>query len=278
MVTILKKLAICIPTFNRSEQVINQIKFFFDEINVNDNVDIYVRDNCSNFEQYSELLEFHKQFDDKFFLSRNESNVGLVGNLLLLFSSISTSYEYVWFVGDDDTLCNGIVNKILGTADSNDELIFINHSGIENEVCVMESAIPISILNRQKKLPLIDVFKFSGTTMMFVTACVYRVDILKKAIHSDSFTKNRLTAPLYWSFYCGQNGVSYITDIFIKNKRGNTSWDSKSHIVFGIWLPLELFRLPLMHYDKISSIKIAFRYLPTAIKRLVKFSIMKVTQ
>lgn len=268
----MKKMAICIPTYNRYESVARQLDFILNDIGCNNvEIDVYVRDNCSSMEQYESLRNYQKN-NNGFTLHRNEQNLGLVGNLIAMFRHVANSYEYVWFVGDDDILLSGIVNDVLNKIKGSADFCFINHSGVEGDKCLMSSALPCG-LNDDSDISLLDIFRHSGTTMMFVTACVYKTKKLGEALKCDFLVSDRLTAPFYWSFYCAQNGFSYIKEIKILNRRGATSWDDKAHVVFGFWLPIELFRLFFMNYKKLDVSRVAVRYIPTAIKRLLKLCV-----
>lgn len=271
-------LAICIPTYNRAESAVKQIEFLLNEIkHINNSIDIglFVKDNCSSSIEFQKL-EIHNKQKQDYKLSQNKRNLGLVGNLLQLHKEVHREYNYIWYVGDDDLLHTGILNSVISKINQGFDFIFINHEGIEGESILMQSAVDLS--KKTEKASILDVFEHSGTTMMFITACIYKTKLLTKAIKSDFLSEGRLTSPLYWSFFCSKINLGIIQDILITNKRGKTSWDNVAGVVFGFWLPIELFRNIFISKHKLKSIYIFLRYLPACSKHLIKYTYIKLSR
>lgn len=255
------KLSICIPTYERKDKVKEKIRFFLDEIrNKNYDLNIIVRDNGSDISILNELVN---EFGNKkeVFISRNNENVGLVGNLKLLNEDASS--EYIWFVGDDDDLKTGIVSEVYNSLDYKKGLIFINHRAVNVNGDVL--------LNKacDNQRTIYDVFNYSGTTMMFISACVYK----KK--HVDQMFKTeevRLTLPLLISFYCFEkDGFHIIDDIYIDNVWGDTSWSESSREVFGYGVPLELIKIFLCSAHKQLVAKTLFKYMRKQYKKSILY-------
>ena len=126
-----KKLSICIPTFNRPEKLIKQVMFVLNEIENgidSDKIEIIIRDNHSDCKSYNKVI--NKLAKSNIHLYRNDSNLGLIGNLNALLKDAKG--EYVWFIGDDDILHAGIVRKVYENC-INAGLIFINHRAVDEQ-------------------------------------------------------------------------------------------------------------------------------------------------
>ena len=92
-----KVLSICIPTYNRKEVLIDEIKQY---LSVQDErFCIKVNDNCSTDGTVTALLQIH---DDRLIVSRNEKNEGSVPNWMKAL--LNCNSEYVIFVLDKDLI------------------------------------------------------------------------------------------------------------------------------------------------------------------------------
>lgn len=260
------KLSIIIPTFNRLNKAAQQIQFLSEERARNkSSAQFFLSDNASD-KNVSECLE-EASGRHGFTYRRNEENLGLVGNLIASINA--TDGDYTWLVGDDDSLSEGILNKVLDKlVTEQPDLLFINHyatDGITGKV-VMESALPSDWQNKTSGT-MLDVYKHSGTTMMFITACVYKTSLLKKAIRLDRGNSKRLTAPLYWSLFCAQdNRVSYITTTEINNVWNTHSWKEDANRLFSVSVPEELQKCLGMRYGIRQTLPI---YIKMQIRLLV---------
>lgn len=269
-------LSICLPTFNRSAQVINQINFIVDEINREsyfDNVEIILSDNNSDVSEQERILDCINNVKIKcgnisIKYNCNLENIGPTNNYKKLVSL--SKGRYVWLVGDDDILYKGILKAILDSIKFDKGLIFLNHRAVNNK---NEIVMPMAFDVKQH-YDLYDVFKYSQTTMMFITACVYRSDLLKKVFEKED---SRLSLPLYTSFKLAENaGVYFIEDIYIDNYWGETSWSSSSFDVFFKQVPMDLFRSILFSNNKIKTSVICSSYIFGLFIRVTKSRIRKI--
>ena len=105
-------LSICIPTFNRAAlldvclaSVLPQVAAHSSE------VECVVSDNASNDATQGILARYQSQFP---FLrvSRNTSNIGIIGNITKVASELATG-EFVWLIGDDDVMTVGAVERLI---------------------------------------------------------------------------------------------------------------------------------------------------------------------
>jgi len=98
------KLTIAIPTYNRNEKAVKQIRCLLQQIQEADqlSLELLVIDNASDIPVSTSLTE--AGLIDQLSLSviRNPANIGLSGNILRCFEHAQG--EWVWLVGDDDEI------------------------------------------------------------------------------------------------------------------------------------------------------------------------------
>ena len=90
------KICVCIPTFNRSHDLIVCLKSLM-ETSIKES-DIFIFDNNSNQEHVERIIEFTKQYRINF--TSNKENVGLSGNLEKCL--LVRGYEYIVIFEDHD--------------------------------------------------------------------------------------------------------------------------------------------------------------------------------
>ncbi|WP_047383270.1 glycosyltransferase family 2 protein [Cetobacterium sp. ZWU0022] len=263
------KLSICMPTYNRSEKVIAQIQQIYKEFvesDYKDQIEILVSDNNSDKNHEMKLSESLKDMKD-IKLNYNSKNLGLIGNLRKLLEL--SSGEYIWFVGDDDELEEGILEKVYIELKQND-FIFINHDAYIDTLdnVVMKQAIPENI---NKSNIVEQIFRYSETSLMFITACVYKKEILQGI--SRELCHGRLSDPLFYSILSGKyDKVGLITDIMIHNRWGDTSWSNQSNIIFLEEIPRGLLNLSKFGINNEELVKIYFK---KRWKQLLKYNIKR---
>lgn len=217
----MKQLTICIPTYNRSKFIKNQLLFFYGEIQKNPNlknlVSFIVSDNASTDDTSIILKKLHIQ-NDFFEHHTNKENLGLVGNILALLNLSSS--EYIWFVSDDDELNEGIIAEILNIIANHDSLdfLFLNYSFNEKKVFLGKSG-----YRSDSKEAALEVFRGAYGSLVFMTSCVYKRKNILKLSYNTMFKK--LSAPLLFSFYSCSKGSIYITScVWVKFRPGNASY------------------------------------------------------
>jgi glycosyltransferase involved in cell wall biosynthesis len=120
------KLSITIPTYNRPEQLIRTLRSIFDCI-IPDHVEIIILDNASPIPVEKLVCDELPHAAPCVRFIRNPSNIGLAANLMRCFEHAQG--EWVWLLGDDDTLHLGAIRTILdviATASPADVLLKFN--------------------------------------------------------------------------------------------------------------------------------------------------------
>lgn len=277
-------LSICIPTYNRSEKVLGLLKYLEDETEKIDGLklqfEIIVGDNSSDklTEDICINTKLYKQNVLKYI--KNESNIGLIGNVLNLASK--SNGEYVWIMGDDDIYYENILFLIKEAILEDDySYIYLNHRAYREGEKVLsgsgfDSAIVLNkeFVYRDGKGMALDIWNCTQTSLMFISASIFKSETLKDCIKSQK-NKN-LAFPLHMSFYCAAQGKAKIIDkICIDNVWGNTSWSKSASDVFYNFVPSILYSLPNIGYSYIESRKIFFKYISTKIKVIIIYALKK---
>ena len=109
--------------------------------------------------------------------------------------------------------------------------------------------------------------------MMFITACVYRHDLLK---HCFEKYKKRLTLPLRVSLYCAEaGGVNYINDVLISDYFAETSWSQEYNEVFLHQVPLDLLESVLFAKNKFDALSSLKHYLSKRYKDVIRYQLAR---
>jgi glycosyltransferase involved in cell wall biosynthesis len=264
----LDKISLCFPTYNRADKVIKQISFFINEIEALKTdflIEIVVSDNFSNEENQQKLKKFidsKAQSSFEIIFNLNSLNLGLVGNLKKIVTLCNSSY--IWLIGDDDLLHKGILSAVLQACESKKGMIFINHRAVDASGNVIMS----EAFNSKKHKDLYDVFRSTGTTMMFITACIYRADLVKEIFQLED---DRLSLPFYTSLKCSElASIHFIDKIYIDNYWGEISWSASYFDVFYKQVPVDLFRSIFFSRNKIKVINTFIMFIFNLVIRLTK--------
>lgn len=119
-------LSICIPTYNRAHLLDNGIRIITQQIqdaNAEDKIEFIISDNCST-DNTPEVVKKHIDNHKKILYIRNETNLGMDGNFVNCFKKASG--RFIWLIGDDDYLVDGVLKAILNIIAQNDQIGLIN--------------------------------------------------------------------------------------------------------------------------------------------------------
>lgn len=114
-------LSICIPTYNRPEDLKNCINSIFIQKNVNrKNFEICVSDNYSKTNILKILKPFKKKLNIRY--RRNKKNLGFAMNVLNV--SMMAKGKFIWFLGDDDLVNQNSISYLLNLIKKNESIDF----------------------------------------------------------------------------------------------------------------------------------------------------------
>src|SRR6185295_11152669 len=112
-------LSICIPTFNRADRLRVSLQAVVPQVAEHlDEVELWISDNASQ-DETPVVVEEAKALGD-FNYSRNQSNIGLVSNVIKATTELARG-EFVWVLGDDDLLRPDAVTRVLEALKRNRE-------------------------------------------------------------------------------------------------------------------------------------------------------------
>lgn len=118
-------LSICIPTYNRKEQIQKQVRLLLPQLN--SSVELIVYDNFSDV-PVAQL--FTERELSQFTLMRNSTNIGADANIARCFENCET--KWLWTLSDDDWVTKNAVDIILNEIDKRSDAIFLNMWNREN--------------------------------------------------------------------------------------------------------------------------------------------------
>lgn len=210
-------LSICMPTYNRKNKAIEQAKTILQQIKDLDNIEFIISDNCSEDNTYEELLELTKNNYSNVKIVKQQTNLGLVGNVHYLFNQ--SRGKYVWFISDDDILLTGSIENIIRKI-SDDPCPFYllnfktTKDGIVSEQPYWNNSSPE------------ECFKSNWGGFGLVSAEIMEKKTFVK-IFELTKDKHNLCHPVVYSLYgiFIQKGKILVDDIFLYYGVGPTSWD-----------------------------------------------------
>ena len=107
----MKKLSVCIPTFNRSGYLTRCLTILAPQVSqFPDDVEIVISDNCSVDDTKNVVDRFSEQCTIRYF--KNDENIGGNRNILSIFRS-KAGGEFAWIIGDDDCPREGSIAKLM---------------------------------------------------------------------------------------------------------------------------------------------------------------------
>lgn len=127
----MKKIAICIPTYNRAEVLQDTFSYELDACR-DLGIDIWVYDSSTDG-QTRELIESLKDYNNLYYVSV-DSSVTLDEKVVMIYQSYERTqkYDYLWLVGDSVSFSRDILVKIRDAAESDPTMIFINNEDLQH--------------------------------------------------------------------------------------------------------------------------------------------------
>jgi abequosyltransferase len=113
-----KKLAICIPTYNRPNYLLKLLETICMQLNAKnkDKIQICISDNNSE-EDYSIIIDYMERHSVEFIYKKSEQNYGADANFLKAIDIANA--EYCWLAGDDDGIAPNAIDTVLDYIERN---------------------------------------------------------------------------------------------------------------------------------------------------------------
>jgi len=166
-------LSIAIPTYKRAAVLKKQLIDLIEKVRPHD-IAIYISDNASpdNTQEVIEEMKAKYQF---LYSNRNEKNVGADRNFEKVLKMSSS--KYTWLFGDDDTIDDGGIEKVLKILDKDIsyDLVIVNGL-IHNKTALLKPYLKTKIYKEHNKL-LEDLW----LTMTWMSTLILSNEMIKNA-------------------------------------------------------------------------------------------------
>ena len=216
-----KILTIAIPTYNRAPFLQQNIASLLPQIKgIEDKIELLISDNCSTDNTKQVVEEFIAQ-GAPITYSCNEDNLGMDGNFVACFKKATS--KYVWLLGDDDILLDGILLHIISLIEGNDYgLIHLTTSNYSDNCDVLTNKADFmnnvsywitfisSNIVQTKYVQQIDFDKYMGTYFTLIPVYLSAVADKKENLYIRFQTMNG-------GLDCQRNGGYNIYQVFITN-------------------------------------------------------------
>ncbi|OUL34797.1 glycosyltransferase [Nostoc sp. T09] len=235
-----KLLTIAIPTYNRAELLDKQLAWLSQAITgFESECEILVSDNCSTDNTQDVIKKWQGILSKITFKSnRNSENLGVMKNILYCLNSATT--KYVWTIGDDDPIQHRTIAYVIDKLKQHEDLslIFLNFSG-RNKITGEPVHPPTIFGNRwfdadsedacgDGKAIFEHCFSKSVGAVIFLTATVYRTDLIKQALQFWTDAANNWISLAYFAGYCAANGSVIVTkETFLECIVGVSYWQKE---------------------------------------------------
>jgi len=264
-----KLLTIAIPTYNRADLLDKQLTWLSQAIKgFESECEILVSDNCSTDHTQSIINKWQNIFTNITFKSnKNPENIGVMRNIFHCLSSATT--KYVWTIGDDDPIQERAVAYVINKIKNIDDLslLFLNFSG-RNKITGEAVHPPKIVGNRwfdadtedgkgDGKAIFEHCFSKSVGAVIFLTATVYRADLIKRALQIWPTASNNWISLAYLAGYCAANGKVIVTkDVYLECIVGVSYWQKEPKAALLMQyqhIPEVILKLEQVGYSKAYS-------------------------
>ncbi|MBV9385110.1 MAG: glycosyltransferase [Chroococcidiopsidaceae cyanobacterium CP_BM_ER_R8_30] len=235
-----KLLTIAIPTFNRAELLNKQLTWLAQALRgFEAECEILVSDNCSTDNTQDVVKRCQSTFSHiTVNYNRNNENVGVLKNVAYCLHTATT--KYVWAIGDDDPIEARAVTYVLTKIKEykNLSLLFLNFSG-RNKI-TGEPVSPRTIIGNRwfdadsedgrgdGKAIFEHCYDKSVGAVIFLTATVYRTELVQRALDIWKDAPNNWIFLAYLAGYCAEHGSVIVTqDVYMECVVGVSYWQKE---------------------------------------------------
>lgn len=190
---VVKKISICIPTYNRSQKLdatlLNLKKILKEKLKIM--IEVVISDNASTDNTEEVVLKYKKDFE--IIYQKNSENKKFDYNLEN--ASRMATGEYIWFCGDDDIIREGALEKILEKLEKRNDIYILNGSIDDkkrNGLNLKDSKVFFTV-NENEYIEYIESINYDLSFFLaFITSIVvkrerYRSIIMEEKIKGSSY-------------------------------------------------------------------------------------------
>ncbi|MBH8565037.1 glycosyltransferase family 2 protein [Nostoc sp. CENA67] len=236
-----KLLTIAIPTYNRAELLDKQLAWLAQSIKgFESECEILVSDNCSTDNTQEVIKKWQQNLSNfTFKINKHPENLGVMRNIMYCLNSATT--EYVWTIGDDDPIQDRAIPYVINKIKQHEDLslIFLNFSG-KNKITGEAVHPPTIVGNRWFDADAEDAcdnngkaifehcFSKSVGAVIFLTATIYRTNLVKRALQIWADAASNWISLAYLAGYCAANGSVIVTkEIYLECIIGVSYWQKE---------------------------------------------------
>lgn len=232
-----KLLSICIPTYNRADFLIETLDSLVCQMNEEnlDLIEICISDNCSSDTTENDLKNYiSKHSKLTFNFNRNEKNLGADLNFLKVIDIAHG--KYCWFLGSDDKLKQGALEKILIEIQTNSDidLYIMNrtecdvYGNRQNETFWLSKSVDECVFDFSNKYQVsyyINHANSLGALFGYLSSLVFKKEKWDMIPDKNKFIGTAFVhAYTLTSFINYNSKIKYIKDQLVENRNGNDSF------------------------------------------------------
>lgn len=212
-----KLLSICIPTFNRAEELDRQLAWLAQEMqSFGSECEIIVSDNCSDDHTPIVVSKWQSVFAHTTFKgNRHSENRGWMRNFIYCLTTASG--RFTWIIGDDDRIYAGAVARVLQTLRQTPDLAlmylnFTDHNPLTGEVLAQHWFDPeLEQADCTQGQAIFQHCLQNIGSVIFITATIYRTRFAREALQRWPDCFQNWAGLAYWSAYCATQGSIIVT-------------------------------------------------------------------
>lgn len=222
----MNKLTIAIPTYNRSVELLNNVKNLLTIID--DDTTIVISDNCSTDNTFELINRIN---DQRILYHKNSENLGYDKNVLKVYEIANS--EYVWFMSDDDSIDPELYRKVVAEIEEGVKAILIDAYVFDpntNEIKIRS----LSGMEDDKKMTADEGFLIRNLKWStLISSIIVKKDNLGPCIESTVGTLF-VQLPLFWNLIKDKE-ISLINSSKIKKNIAEVNYFSNSVAVVWLW-------------------------------------------
>jgi glycosyltransferase involved in cell wall biosynthesis len=236
-----KLLSIGIPTFNRAEQLDNQLAWLQRAINgFEDECEIIVSDNCSTDDTQKVIEKWQKVFNKtEFRANRNMENIGWMRNFSYIINAATG--KYVWTVGDDDPIRDTALAYVITCLRNNSDLslLYLNFSDKYKPSGKVSRkhwfATNLEDSDLDGEVVFQKCIEKSFGSVIFITSTIYRTDLVQAALKKWPDSVKNWGGQAYWTGLCATFGKVIVSkENYVECIINDSHWQKDPRSSFNI--------------------------------------------
>jgi glycosyltransferase involved in cell wall biosynthesis len=240
-------LTIAIPTYNRPVQLRYTLEVVLPQILGDNRVRLLVLDNHSEVPAAQILNELGVELNEKVSVIRHALNIGGNANIMRCFELCET--EWVWVLSDDDNPSSDAVQIILDDSKGAHCFAFYSYPAV-----ALTKPIPNGKMSGQTIDALFKAVDYRFTPMTMLSACIYRMGVLRKRLSKGYCCMNSGLPHLAMAFAEIESGGEWL---LLEQTICDYNPPTREHtwMYYAIFLGLPIAFLSLTHLKSTSSFR-----------------------